>query len=275
MDVWFTELQHDGLRFSCQIKDVLYTGKSEFQEAAVYDTVTFGRLLTLDGFIMTSDLDEFIYHEMITHVPLMAHPNPERVLVIGGGDGGALREITKHPSVKLAHLVEIDELVPELSRRFFPKIAAGLDHPKSKISITDGIEYVKSVKNEYDVIIVDSTDPVGPSVGLFTTEFYKNAHDALKPDGILVAQTESPLFNPGLIREIADAFKASFPKYRLYYTSVPTYPSGFWCFSMGSKGPSGEMLDKSRFEGLETKFYTPEIHTSALTLPPFMQKIFE
>lgn len=272
MDAWFTELQHPGLRLSCQITDILFSAKSKYQQVVVYDTLIYGRVLVLDGAIMTTDRDEFVYHEMLAHVPLMAHPSPKRVLVVGGGDGGIIREVIKHPSVELAHLVEIDELVIETSKKFFPQIACGLSDPRVKISVRDGIEYIKSVSDAYDVIIVDSTDPVGPAVGLFQEEFYRAAKNALRPDGIFVAQTESPIFHAPLLKEINEVFRRVFGGRRTYLATIPTYPGGFWCFSIGLPKYSGDVVDPSRYT-FDTRYYTPAVHQASMVLPRFVEQI--
>ncbi len=272
MNAWFTEVQHPGLKLSCQLKDVLYACETKYQRLEVYDTVVFGRMLVLDGCIMTTDRDEFVYHEMLAHVPLMAHPEPRRVLVIGGGDGGIIREVLKHPSVELAHLVEIDEMVVEVSKKYFPKIAAGFSDPRAKVSIRDGIEYVKGISEQYDVILTDSTDPVGPAVGLFAEEFYVAAKKALRPGGIFCAQTESPMFNRDLLRRISQVFERVFTNRRTYFATVPTYPGGFWCFSMGTLGPSGDVADPKRAT-FETRYYTKDIHSASMVLPPFIEEL--
>jgi spermidine synthase len=275
VETWYTEHQASGIRYSMQIEDMLYSGKSDFQEIQVYETVAWGRVMVIDGYTMTTDKDEFIYHEMLTHVPLMSHKNPEKVLIIGGGDGGILREVVKHPSVKLAHLVEIDEKVIEVSKKYFPQIACGFDSPKAKVDIADGIAYIKSIENEYDVIIIDSTDPVGPAVGLFSHDFYAGAARALKPDGIFAAQTESWMFNTELIKTIASTLKVFFKEYKPYIATIPTYPSAAWCFSIASQKNVGEIHDERRYQALDTRYYTPAIHKASFALPRFFEQALE
>ncbi|MGI5876165.1 MAG: polyamine aminopropyltransferase [Dethiobacteria bacterium] len=274
MELWYTEKQTPNIGFSCKVKETLYRIKTQFQELAVLDTLQFGRMLVLDGMVQTTLADEFIYHEMITHVPMRTHPNPAKVLIIGGGDGGAVREAAKYPDVSSITLVEIDEQVIEVSRRFFPEISCSLEDPRVKIRITDGIEYVQSIRDPVDIIIVDSTEPVGPAIGLFSLPFYESVGRALKDDGIMVVQTESPFFNTDLIRKAYSHIKAVFPQCFLYLAPVPTYPSGYWSFMLGTRQynplkPVGTYLPP------EMKYYTPEVHQSAFCLPRFVQELIK
>ena len=273
MNTWFTEDQTPDMRISLRVRGVLHREKSAYQEIAVYDTVQMGRLLTLDDVIMTSDRDEYVYHEMISQVALVTHPQPQRVLIIGGGDGGVVREVARHSEVKEIHLVEIDERVIAVSREFFPQIASALDDPRLTIHTSDGIEFVREAAERragYDVILCDSTDPIGPAVGLFSSEFYRNAARALGDQGIFVAQTESPFFNRDLLRGIQRDLREVFPLTCLYYAVVPTYPGGFWTFSLGSKGPDplAAELHFERVKGMPFKYYSPALHRAAFVLPP-------
>jgi len=182
MELWYTEFQTSGVGITCKTNKTYHTEKTEYQEMALIETEQFGRMLVLDGTVQTTIEDEFVYHEMITHIPLFTHPNPQKALVIGGGDGGAIREIIKHPSIKKAVLVEIDGRVVEISKQYLPEISCALDDSRVQVNITDGIKYVQDHKNEFDVIMVDSTDPVGPAVGLFAVDFYKAVFEAgLRP----------------------------------------------------------------------------------------------
>ena len=274
MELWYTEKQTPHLGLSCKIKETLYVTKTQYQELAVVDTLQFGRMLILDGMVQTTVADEFVYHEMIAHVPLATHPCPVDVLVIGGGDGGAVREIVKHPSVKKVILVEIDGQVIEAAKRFLPEISFALEDPRVEIKIADGIKFVHSQKDAFDVIIVDSTEPVGPAVGLFDISFYEAAYGALKEDGIFVAQTESPFFNADLIETVFRRIKKVFPGAYLYLASIPTYPSGLWSFTMGSKvynplEPQGKLIPRN------TRYYTSQVHKSSFTLPPFVRELLE
>lgn len=272
MELWFTEKQTPNLGLSCKITRTLHTEKTEYQELAVIDTVQYGRMLVLDGMVMTTEVDEFVYHEMISHVPLNTHPNPERVLVVGGGDGGAIREILKHRSVKEAVLAEIDPRVVEVCQEYLPGIAGSLKDPRVTLAIGDGIAHVSQNKNRYDVILVDSTEPVGPAVGLFSRRFYQDLYEALTPEGIMVAQSESPFINPDVIQMIHTNLAGIFPIKYLYTASIPTYPSGLWSFTIASKKWDPLRIDseKLRRNQLTTKYYTPEVHFSAFQLPKFV-----
>ncbi|WP_027718695.1 polyamine aminopropyltransferase [Desulfovirgula thermocuniculi] len=273
MNCWFTELQTPDLKISCRVKKILHEEKTPFQHLAVYDTVQFGRMLTLDDVIQTTVKDEFVYHEMITHVALNTHPHPRRVLVIGGGDGGSIREVLKHGSVEEAVLVEIDERVIAVAREYLPEISFALDDPRVKVVIDDGIKHVGEKKGFYDVIIVDSTDPVGPAIGLFGKEFYQSVYDALTEDGLFVAQTESPFFNAELISRITRDIRDIFPIAKVFLACIPTYPGGLWCFTMGSKKHDPEKVEVEKLPDLQTRYYSPSIHKASFILPPFVQEL--
>ncbi|ADL07910.1 polyamine aminopropyltransferase [Thermosediminibacter oceani] len=272
MELWFTELQSKSIKMSYRVKDVLHTEKTKYQNLAIIETEHFGRMLILDDVVQLTMKDEFIYHEMMAHVPLVTHGNPERVLVIGGGDGGTLREILKHP-VKEAHLVEIDERVIEASKKFFPALSVAFEDPRAKVFCEDGIAYVKRFKNYYDVIIVDSTDPVGPAVGLFAKEFYKDIYEALTDKGVFVAQTESPFYYEDLLKNVYSAVSSIFPHTAVYTATIPTYPGSLWTFTMGSKQIDPLTSDISNIPDLDTKYYTPSIQRSCFNLPAFINEI--
>lgn len=271
MELWYTEKQTEDFGITAKISETLYSEQTEFQQLDIIQTNQFGRMLVLDGCVMTTDLDEFVYHEMITHVALNTHPNPKKVLVVGGGDGGAIREIVKHASVEKAVLAEIDGGVIEHSKTYFPQIACELTgNPRVDVQVIDGIKHIHDHKGEYDVIMVDSTDPVGPAVGLFEKGFYQGIYDALKPDGILVAQTESPWFHKELISRVFKDLKSIFPITRLYTVSIPTYPSGLWSFTIASKKHDPLEVDASKIKDLDTKYYSADIHHSVFKLPKFV-----
>ncbi len=273
MNCWFTELQTDNMKLSCRVKKILCEEKTPFQHLAVYDTDQFGRMLALDDVIQTTVKDEFVYHEMITHVGLNTHPNPRRVLVVGGGDGGSIREILKHPSVEQATLVEIDERVIAAAREYLPEISCALDDPRVRIIVDDGIKHVRENRNTYDMIIVDSTDPVGPAEGLFGKAFYQDVHDALTEDGLFVAQTESPFFNQDIISRVFKDVQSIFPIARLFLACVPTYPGGLWSFTMGSKKYDPRQVNVQALPDLKTRYYSPSIHLAAFELPPFVSEM--
>lgn len=273
MELWFTELQTPNLGITCKTMKTHHTEKTEYQDLALIETAQFGRMLVLDGMVQTTVADEFVYHEMITHVPLFTHKNPRKALVIGGGDGGAIREILKHDSIEKAVLVEIDGKVVETGRKYLPEISCALDSPRAEVQIEDGIKYVNEHKNEFDVIMVDSTEPVGPAVGLFQIDFYRSIYNALKDDGILVAQTESPFFNRDLIRKVFKDIKSLFPVTRLYTCAIPTYPSGYWSFTMGSKKYDPLETDVSAIPDIGTRYYCADVHRAAFALPVFVKQL--
>lgn len=273
--LWFTEYQTKNMALSCRVSRTLHQEKTPFQNLAVIETEQFGRMLVLDNVIQTTVRDEFVYHEMITHVALNTHAAPKKVLVIGGGDGGAVREIVKHQSIEKVVHCEIDGAVIDVSRKYLPEISCALDHPKVEIKVDDGIKHVRENKNTYDVIMVDSTDPIGPAEGLFSASFYKDIFDALKDDGIFVAQTESPFFNRELIPRLYQDISGIFPITRLFLASIPTYPGGLWTFTMGSKKYDPLAVDGSKFPQMDTRYYSPAIHRSCFVLPPFIQELLK
>ncbi|HHW56648.1 MAG TPA: polyamine aminopropyltransferase [Clostridia bacterium] len=275
MELWFTEHQDKNLRFSVKVKETLVVEETPYQHLAILDTYQFGRILVLDGILQTTEKDEFVYHEMIIHVPLFTHKNPKSVLIVGGGDGGSVREVLKHSSVERVVLAEIDEAVVRNSKKYLPTISQALEDPKVEIMIGDGIKYVNDHKNEFDVLIVDSTDPIGPAVGLFTSDFYKAAYECLKEDGIIVAQTESPFIYGSLINKISKMFKEIYPITKAYIATIPTYPGSLWTFTMGSKKYDPEEVNIDEIPRIETKYYTPEIHKAAFVLPKFVKDIFD
>ncbi|MEW5954659.1 MAG: polyamine aminopropyltransferase [Bacillota bacterium] len=273
MEVWFTEKQTPNLAISCRVTRVLCSEQTPFQKLAVVDTAEFGRMLLLDNVIQTTVRDEFVYHEMITHVGLNTHPNPRQVLVIGGGDGGSIREAVKHPTVEKARLVEIDGRVIEAAKEFLPELSCGYADPRVEVMVDDGIKHVKEHNDLYDMIIVDSTDPVGPAEGLFNEAFYKNVYSALREDGLFVAQTESPFFNRKLITDIHQVLRGIFPVVRLFMAYIPTYPGGLWTFTMGSKNYDPVRADLEQVIDLNTRYYSPAVHRSSFVLPPFVEEL--
>ncbi|MBN2602997.1 MAG: polyamine aminopropyltransferase [Candidatus Thermoplasmatota archaeon] len=281
-NIWFTE-RNDNIALSLRHSgDVLFSKKSPYQKVEIIDTCAYGKTLTLDGMIMTTEKDEYIYHEMISHVPALTHPDPENILIIGGGDGGVAREILKHESVNQVDMVEIDEVVIEASKKLLPKISSTLNHPKLKIHIEDGIEFVKnSPKNKYDIVIVDSTDPVGPAEGLFKPSFYNDVYKCLRPNGIMVTQSESPEFNTSVFQEIYRCYREIFGKNNVhcYLAFIPTYPSGMWSFSYCSKGsihPVNDLDFKHASDFVKQhklRYYNAEIHNSSFILPNFVREL--
>lgn len=273
MELWFTEKQTEHYGITAKIRETLVREQTEYQDLAIIDTHEFGRMLVLDGMVMTTIRDEFVYHEMVTHPALVTHPNPKQVLVVGGGDGGAIREVLKHPEVERAVLVDIDVKVIEHSRKYLPEISGALDHPKVEVVVGDGYMHIHNHKNTYDVIMVDSTEPVGPAVELFTRGFYQGIYDALKDDGIFVAQTDNPWFKADLIRNVTRDVREIFPIVRVYVANVPTYPSGMWTFTMGSKTYDPLDVKESDIPELDTKYYSPRLHKAAFVLPKFVEDL--
>ncbi|MDD4239531.1 MAG: polyamine aminopropyltransferase [Desulfotomaculaceae bacterium] len=273
MALWVKEQQTEHLALSCRVSSVLHREKTAFQELAVVDTLQYGRMLLLDNIIQTTVGDEFVYHEMITHVALNTHPRPKKVLVIGGGDGGAVREIVKHASIEKVVHCEIDGVVIEVAKKYLPEISCALDNPKVEIIVDDGIKHVRDNKNTYDVIIVDSPDPIGPAEGLFSAGFYGELAEALKDDGIFVAQTESPFINRDLIARLQRDIAGVFPITRLFLANIPTYPGGLWSFSMGSKKYDPLKVDHKKIPEMKTRYYSPAIHQACFVLPPFVQEL--
>lgn len=277
MELYLTEQQTDNQQLSVRVTKTLHREKTDFQDLVIVETLQWGRLLALDGFFQTNDVDEFVYHEMGAHVPLFTHASPKRVLVIGGGDGGMVREVVKHPGVEHVDLVEIDGRVIETSKQYFPQISVALTgNPKVHVHVEDGIKWVQDREAEYDVVIIDSSEPVGPGEGLFTPEFYANVFRCLTGDGVMVAQTESPWTNAHVIKRAFGGISKSFPITRLYTCAVPTYPTGLWSFTLGSKKYDPLESDaEERFGDMATKYYTPAVHLAAFQLPRFVQAITE
>ena len=273
--IWFTEYWTDNVGITFRVKEVKKI-KSKFQEIAVLDTYEFGKMLVLDGLVQTTEKDEFIYHEMISHPALFLHPEPKKVLVIGGGDGGTVREVLKHSSVEEVHLCEIDEDVISVAKKYFPSISCELTNPKVKIFIEDGNKFLDEHRNSYDVIIMDNSDPVGASEVLFKAEFYKKVKEALKKDGIMVAQTESPILQRKYFKNAVSEIKKVFKNVGVYLAYIPTYPSGMWSFTIASDEVNIFNLDKKvDIKNLETQYFNIDIFKSLYVLPTFVKKIID
>ncbi|HNX01804.1 MAG TPA: polyamine aminopropyltransferase [Candidatus Cloacimonadota bacterium] len=280
MELWFTEKHTKTRGLSFQISKTLHHEESPFQVMDIVETPDFGRVMLLDDVVMVTDVDEFVYHEMITHVPLFSHPNPKHVLIIGGGDGGTLREVCKHHLVQTATLIEIDSMVIEGAKAYFPRIAEGFKSPKAQVIVDDGIKFLKECKTKYDVILIDSTDPVGPATGLFRSEFYQDCFNALNDDGILTVQSESP-YIPDLvpiIRDMNQNLSAIFPIVRMYLASIQTYQAGLWSFQIASKRYDPIMdFQESVYlnDGLQLQYYNKELHRACFALPEFVLNIIK
>ena len=272
---YITEWGNDHVGLSLTITDMLHEETSPYQKIQVAESEQYGRMLILDGVFQTSVKDEWTYHEMVSHVPLMVHPHPERVLIIGGGDGGVAREVCRHESVKQVDLCEIDERVIELSKEYFPTISKVLlDQPeKLHVHVGDGIAFAKSVKNFYDVIIIDCSDPIGPGEGLFTREFYQSAKEALREDGLIVQQTESPIVQQKIVHDVFEAMGDVFPIVRMYFSHVPIYPECMHSFMIGSKKWDPLTVEIHREAPQPMRYYNKGIQKSCFALPNFIKEL--
>ena len=275
-NTWYTEKwAGQGSAISLKIKDKVHDEKSSYQRIEIYETESFGTLMTLDGLVMVTDRDNFVYHEMMSHPALFTHPHPKRVLIVGGGDCGTLREVLKHETVELAEQVELDERVTRVAEKFFPKLCESNHDARAKLHFADGIKWVADARPEtYDVIIIDSTDPVGPAAGLFSETFYKNCFRALRPQGIVVGQSESPLFHADLIRSVQKSFKAAgFRDVATLFFPQCTYPSGWWSATMAGKDGAVSQFRAqiAAAKSFVTRYYNHEIHAAAHARPEFLR----
>ena len=265
------------MRMSFKVDNVLFSEQSPYQSVEIVECPFFGKVLLNDGIVMLSERDEFVYHEMIAHVPLFTHPGPSRVLIIGGGDGGTAREVLRHKNVKKCVMVEIDECVVRACKSHIPQTGDVL-HGKDKrfhLIIGDGVEYVKETKDSFDVILIDSTDPIGPATPLFGPEFYKNVHKILGEDGIVVSQGESPWHYHKIQRSLLSILHNEFPLSLMYTFNNITYCDGLWCFTYASKGvhPLRDFSEERPLRsGLKFRYYNKDIHQSSFTLPTFIKE---
>lgn len=278
MELWYTELHTKNVRFSIKIDKPVVTLDGDFQRIDVFDSQEFGRVLVLDGYLMITEKDEFIYHEMITHIPMAVNPDIKNVLVIGAGDGGTIRELTRYNTIENIDMVEIDKAVVDVCKEYFPQTASKLTDSRVNIYYEDGLRFVRRKKNQYDLIIVDSTDPFGPGEGLFTKEFYGNCYTALKENGILINQHESPYYNDDAkaMSRTHKQIKSVFPVSTVYQVHIPTYPSGHWLFGFASKGlkPVEDLkADSWKSLGLKTKYYNTDVHKGAFYLPNYVKEL--
>jgi spermidine synthase len=270
---WVVEEYQGVVRTGFRLKRRLFKGKSPFQTVEVVETKGHGKLLLIDGMTMVSERDEFVYHEMIAHVPLFLHPKPKRVLVIGGGDGGSVREVLRHKSVERCVLVEIDGLVVEASRQYIPLTAAKLSDKRAAVRIEDGVKFVRETDERFDVVIVDSTEPFGPAKELFGTAFYKDVKRVLTSDGIVVSQAGSPFYEIGTIKNLDRILKKVFPVVDSYLFNNLTYPGGLWAFTYASKGlrPVKDFRPaRVKAAKMPLRWYNAEVHAGAFALPTFL-----
>lgn len=280
MDFWFSEMHTHNVKMSIRVERQLFSGQSDFQRIDVFDSVEFGRFLTSDGSVIFSEKDEFTYDEMIVHVPMAVHPHVRKVLVIGGGDGGVARELSYYTEIEEIDVVEPDELFVKVCQEFFPDNARGLDDPRVRLHYRDGLRFLRGKQDEYDLIINDSTDPLGHTAGLFTKEFYGSCYKALHEDGIMVFQHGSPFFDEDedTCRAMHRKAYKSFPISRVYQAHIPTCPSGYWLFGFASKKyhPLRDLnAVRWRERGLKTWYYTTNLHMGAFMLPKYVEELLE
>lgn len=278
MELWYTEKHTETVDFSIKVKEHLHHEISDFQEIDFFESEEFGTFFTLDGLMMVNQKDEFIYHDMITHVAMATNPDIKRVLVIGGGDGGTVRELTRYASIEKIDMVEIDERVVRCCQKYLPQTASQLTDPRVTLYFEDGLKFIANQENSYDLILVDSTDPIGPGEGLFSDVFYRDCNKALTDTGILINQHESPYY-PNYAHEMKRAhskIEKHFPICHVYQFHIPTYPSGHWLFGFASKhfDPIKD-FQKEKWEsfGLKTRYYNTALHTGCFALPTYVQEL--
>ena len=278
MEIWFSENHTDDVKLSIRVDRQLYSVQSDYQRIDVFDSKEFGRVLTLDGYVMMTERDEFIFHEMLVHVPMAVHPNVRKVLIIGGGDGGVVRELSHYPEIESIDLVELDPLLVEVCKKYLPNTSCRMDEKRLHLYCTDALRFVRAKENEYDLIIVDSTDPFGPGEILFTKEFYGNCYKALKEDGIMIHHNESPFYMEEaawcqrIHKRVCDIFEES----AVYQAHLPTYPSGHWLFGFASKKyhPLNDLApEKWNMRGIHTRYYTTRLHQGAFALPAYVEEM--
>lgn len=274
-DLWVEERFKDFYGMRYKVEKVLYSKKSDFQTVDVVETKGHGKMLLNDGLVMVTELDEFIYHDMITHVPLFIHPNPKNVLIIGGGDGGTAREVLRHRSVERCTMVEIDQAVIDACIQHIPQTSCKLNDKKLKLVVDDGVKFVKETKEKFDVILVDSTDPIGPAQPLFGDDFYKDIYACLSDNGIVVSQGESPFYAKEMQKKLMSILHKFFPLTSIYTFTNMSYPGGLWAFTFASKGlhpikdfnPQRVVDSKLKFQ-----YYNEQIHSGAFAIPTFMRE---
>ena len=280
MEMWFSQLHTANVKLNVRIDRQLFSGESEFQRIDVFESEDLGKFVVLDGDIVFSDRDEFIYDEMVTHVPMAVHPNVKKVLIIGGGDGGVAKELLNYSSIESIDVVESDKMFVDVCRDIFPEISSGLDDERVTVYYRDGLRFLRNKSNEYDLIINDSTDPFGHTEGLFTKEFYGSCYNALREDGIMVYQHGSPFYDEDEMacRNMHRKVFRSFPISRVYQAHIPTSPSGYWLFGFASKKyhPIKDFKPEVwNARKIETWYYTTHLHIGAFMLPKYVEDLLE
>ncbi|GAO47451.1 spermidine synthase [Saitoella complicata NRRL Y-17804] len=280
--MWFREESEfwPGQAQSLKVNQILHVEKSLYQDVLVFESSNYGNVLVLDGAIQCTERDEFSYQEMLTHLAMNSHPNPKKVLVIGGGDGGVLREVVKHASVEEAVLCDIDEAVPRVSKKYLPSMAVGFQHPNVKVHIGDGFKFLADYKNTFDVIITDSSDPDGPAESLFQTPYFQLLHDALREGGVITTQAECQWLHLPIIKELQKTCKKIFATATYAYTTIPTYPGGQIGFMVCCKDGSRNVKEPLRTwseeeEGKLCRYYNKEIHRAAFVLPTWVRQALD
>ena len=275
---WYQEQLNKHWQQCFHMDEILYEQKTDHHHLIIFKNAAFGNVLALDGIIQTTERDEFVYHEMIVHVPMLSHGNAKKVLIIGGGDGGVLREVLRHKTVEQATLVDIDRSVIDLSKKFFPHHSQGaFQDPRTRIVIDDGCAFVKQSQEQYDIIIVDSTDPIGAGEQLFTDTFFGDCHRCLAPRGILVNQNGVPFTHPEELATNVERLQTHFAQVRFYIAAIPTYVGGYMAFGWATDCPEYSHITEeelaNRFSALAhtCTYYTPEIHTAAFALPQYIK----
>lgn len=280
MEMWFHDEHTDNVKLAIRVDYQVFSAQSEIQRIDVLESKEFGKILVVDGDLMLTEKDEFIYHEMISHVPMAVHPQVEKILVIGGGDGGVVRELAKYDTVEQIDVVEADPLLVEVCRKYFPQMACSLNDPRVHIYHEDGLRFIRSKSDAYDLIIIDSPNPFGAGEGLFTKEFYGNCFNALNEDGIMINQHESPFYKEEAFQcqRMHKRIIESFPISRIYQAHIPSYPSGHWLFGFASKRyhPIHDMDGiQWKLRGIQTKYYLPRLHEGVFALPAYVEELVQ
>jgi spermidine synthase len=272
---WFYEHYRDASAVGIRTTGLVHAERSAYQSIAVHETAAHGRLLTIDDMVMLTELDEFVYHELLTHVPLCVHANPREVLVVGGGDGGTVREVLEHDSVEHVVLCEIDERVTRVCQAHIPSLAGALEDPRVELVFADAAAYVADQRGRFDVILVDSTEPIGPAAALFGEAFFRDLEAALRPGGVISSQAESPFYAPELVRELFGSVRRVFAQVHGYWGVIPTYPGGGWVFCLASDERGPQHVDLDRAAALDCRYYSAAIAAAAFALPPFIAKLIQ
>ena len=280
MEMLFHDEHTDNVKLAIRVDYQVFSAQSEIQRIDVLESKEFGKILVVDGDLMLTEKDEFIYHEMISHVPMAVHPQVEKILVIGGGDGGVVRELAKYDTVEQIDVVEADPLLVEVCRKYFPQMACSLNDPRVHIYHEDGLRFIRSKSDAYDLIIIDSPNPFGAGEGLFTKEFYGNCFNALHEDGIMINQHESPFYKEEAFQcqRMHKRIIESFPISRIYQAHIPSYPSGHWLFGFASKRyhPIHDMDGiQWKLRGIQTKYYLPRLHEGVFALPAYVEELVQ